>query len=260
VTRAAAQQGARCVIAFTDGINNNSERSQKDVIEIAQLYQVPIFIVGFGSVDENILEDIALETGGYYKYINDVYDLAEFYEDIYRQEKEMYLLQFTDESGGEIPDKISLIAGYKTMEYGGECDYSFNPHVLSSVSGEDRYTSGPEAVVEKYIKGYADAITNQDMSYIEDYLVYDSEIYKEQEDYIQKGYEEVLKSYEIQDAEYDSSGNKCIIQTTETYSVQKPDEPLKLIVQTARYKLKKTSDGWKMYAFDGNVKSKKIKS
>jgi hypothetical protein len=252
VTRVAAQQGAKCVIAFTDGYDNYSQCSSDDVVTLATRYHVPIFIVGFSGADASTMYSIASQTGGRYYDIDDIYNMEEIYKDIYRQEKEMYLVEFTDESGGKMTDEINLLAGYHSAEYGGESYCDFQPNLLISVDGANLYTSGPEATVESYLKGFDDAMSYQDFSYISDYLKKDSNIYKSQKEYVKKGISESLDSYEIVDVDY-SGKKKCIVTTRETYYVQRQGEPLELMTQQCQYQLKKTSDGWKMTDFAGPV-------
>jgi hypothetical protein len=149
-------------------------------------------------------------------------------------------------------DEINLLAGYHSAEYGGESYCDFQPNLLISVDGANLYTSGPEATVESYLKGFDDAMSYQDFSYISDYLKKDSNIYKSQKEYVKKGISESLDSYEIVDVDY-SGKKKCIVTTRETYYVQRQGEPLELMTQQCQYQLKKTSDGWKMTDFAGPV-------
>lgn len=252
VTRVASQQGAKCVIAFTDGCDNYSDCTSQDVISIAQRYRVPIFIVGVGGEDYSDISNIALQTGGRYYSVYDIDNMASIYEEIYRQEKEMYLIEFTDTAGNNLSDEVSIIAGYHSAEYGGECYYDFQPNLLISVESANVYTSGPEATVESYLKGFDDAMTEQDFSYISDYLKTDSNIYNSQKEYVKKGFSEKLDSYEIVSVDYMDEEN-CVVTTRETFYVQKPGEPLQLMTQQCQYKLEKGSDGWKMSDFAGAV-------
>ena len=66
VERVAAQNGARCVIAFTDGNDNYSNCTKEDVVNVANRYHVPVFIIGIGSIDYADVNDIATQTGGMY--------------------------------------------------------------------------------------------------------------------------------------------------------------------------------------------------
>lgn len=254
VTRTAAQNGAKCVIAFTDGIDNNSNCSAQQVIDAANRYSVPVFIIGIGEVDSYDISNIANATGGAYYSIDDITSIREIYDQIYKQEKELYMIQYKDETGAGVSDLSKIMVGYHSQEYGGEENYAYTPKILMSVKGSTIYDDGPEAVVEAYMKNYADAMTESDFSYIEDYLKPGSNIYKTQKKYVEeKDFSLQLDSYEIADTNYKDSKH-CVITTRETYYVQKTGEPLNLMTQQCKYKVAYVNGEWKMTDFDGNVK------
>ncbi len=104
VLYAAQSKGARCVIAFTDGINvpygTGYDYTEYDVIDIAQQYKVPIYLIGIGyDVDSYVLEEIADSTGGFYDSI-DVYSpglpsyWGDIYQRIYEEQQNMYQLSY----------------------------------------------------------------------------------------------------------------------------------------------------------------------
>lgn len=252
VGRVAAQTGARCVIAFTDGNDNYSNCSAEDVVNLANRYHIPVFIIGIGSIDYSTAAGIATQTGGAYYSINDVNSMQSIYDEIYRMEKELYLLEYEDQSGAEITDTADIQVGYRSLKYGGECTYSYTPNTLISVDATTLYTDGPEAVVERYMKNFDDAMTNTDFSYIEDCLLPGSSIYQEQQAYVKKGISEQLDSYEIVSTDY-SDANNCVVTTRETYYVQIKGEPLQLMTQQCQYAVTKSGNDWKMSAFAGQV-------
>ena len=97
------QDGAKCVIAFTDGYNTvESGYSAQLVIDIANMYEVPVYVIGVGydeGYDTTELQTIAEKTGGKYWNIDDLYDLNEIYQTIYTQQKQMYKIVYNcDES------------------------------------------------------------------------------------------------------------------------------------------------------------------
>lgn len=96
VCQAAEQEGAKCVIAFTDGYDNVSTKKSVDVISVANKYGVPVYIIGIGyDVDRNELEYISDETGGFYQSIDDGKNMQDIYNKIYQENKEMYLIEYT---------------------------------------------------------------------------------------------------------------------------------------------------------------------
>lgn len=252
VERVAAQNGARCVIAFTDGQDNNSNCTKEDVVELAKRYHIPVFIIGIGNSDYSSVASIATETGGAYYNSAEVSMMKSIYEEIYEAEKELYVLEYEDASGATLTDTSNIQVGYKSLEYGGECKYSYVPNTLLQVKANALYEDGPEAVVEKYMKNFADAMTTGDFSKIEPYLLYGTPIHQAQKSYVQQKIAEKLDSYEIIGTEYKDQNN-CIVTTRETYYVQLPDSPLQLMTQKCRYVLVLTGRGWHMTDFDGKV-------
>jgi VWFA-related protein len=99
VTNAALQGGARCVIAFTDGQDNRSRYTAREVIQYANEKQVPVYIIGVGSgVEASTLRSIAQNTGGRYWYIDDLYDLEEIFNQIYQEQKQLYVVEYDSDA------------------------------------------------------------------------------------------------------------------------------------------------------------------
>lgn len=184
VNKVAARSGAKCVIAFTDGLDNDSSCTGSDVISLAQRYHVPIFVIGIGYDDFSDVRTIAEQTGGSYYDVSDVFDMGDIYQQIYMQEKQLYLLEFEDSSSVELFSESSIVAGYHTAEYGGDVDYAYTPHTLVSTDDAGMFTNGPEAVVAAYMSAFADAMTYQDFSYIKPYLKAKSPIAATQKKYV----------------------------------------------------------------------------
>ena len=253
VERTAAQSGARCVMAFTDGQDNYSDCTRDDVVDAAQRYHVPVFIIGIGDADYSDASYIAQQTGGVYYNIHDVYSMESIYDEIYQMEKDLFLVEFKDNTGAAVSDVSNIETGYHSIEYGGSCSYSYTPNVLLNVRSSSFYQDGPEAVVERYLRGFADAVTESDFSYISDCLKPGSAIYKEQQSYVLRDIEEQLDSFEIVSVDY-SGGQNCVVLARETYFVQVSGQPLQLMTQECQYALEETGGQWKMTAFVGKVR------
>ena len=58
--------GRKCLLGYTDGIDNNSRRKPEHVVRKAKQSSVPIFLIGVGAVEEKVLRKIAEDTGGSY--------------------------------------------------------------------------------------------------------------------------------------------------------------------------------------------------
>lgn len=100
---------SRVVILLTDGVNNTGEISPVSAAEIAKTYGVRVYTIGVGAngtapypmvtpwgvqmqdvqveIDEDLLKDIALTTGGKYFRATDNTKLAEIYSEINKMEK-----------------------------------------------------------------------------------------------------------------------------------------------------------------------------
>lgn len=100
---------SRVVILLTDGVNNRGEITPQTAAEIAKTYGVRVYTIGVGAngvapypvmtpwgpdvqdiqveIDEDLLKDIAGQTGGRYFRATDNAKLAEIYEEINKMEK-----------------------------------------------------------------------------------------------------------------------------------------------------------------------------
>ncbi|MDO5689800.1 MAG: VWA domain-containing protein [Tissierellia bacterium] len=95
VGKSTEQSGAKCVIAYTDGIDNESRVSAQQVIDLANQYHIPIFIIGMGTeYDDSIQRSIAESTGGSYVNIDYGEDLTPLYNQIYSLQKGMYAVDY----------------------------------------------------------------------------------------------------------------------------------------------------------------------
>lgn len=248
VERVAAQNGARCVIAFTDGNDNYSNCTKEDVVNVANRYHVPVFIIGIGSIDYADVNDIATQTGGMYYNVSDVTSMDKIYEEIYQMEKQLYLVEFEDNTGATVGDIANIQAGHHSIDYGGECEYTYTPNVLMSAKSRDIYTDGPQAAVEGYLKNFDSAMNKSDFSLISGYLKNGSPIYTEQEKYVLRDITERLDSYELTDVSY-ADANNCVISTRETYYVQVKGKPLQLMTQECKYNVENQGDKWQLTSF-----------
>lgn len=248
VERVAAQNGARCVIAFTDGNDNYSNCTKEDVVNVANRYHVPVFIIGIDSIDYADVNDIATQTGGMYYNVSDVTSMDKIYEEIYQMEKQLYLVEFEDNTGATVGDIANIQAGHHSIDYGGECEYTYTPNVLMSAKSRDIYTDGPQAAVEGYLKNFDSAMNKSDFSLISGYLKNGSPIYTEQEKYVLRDITERLDSYELTDVSY-ADANNCVISTRETYYVQVKGKPLQLMTQECKYNVENQVDKWQLTSF-----------
>lgn len=148
IRNAALQGGARCVIAFTDGIDNESFYTPQEIVNYSLTSQVPVYVIGVGgSVEEYVLRTIAESTGGRYWFIDDLYDLQEIFDEIYAEQKELYVVEYeSDPAAGQYaPRDLSV-----TVSGGGylaQQETSFEPvRSLGDVTHTSRYELVKEAL------------------------------------------------------------------------------------------------------------------
>ncbi len=250
----ARQSGARCIIAFTDGNDEHSRYAdQSDVIRIANDYKIPIFIIGIGSSANNAqIRSIAENTGGFYRNINSISDLSEIYNMIYRQQKEMYVLEYTADEGKKYSEHIPSVT-YKSAEYEGSAQaYSFVPSKINPASMEGEL----EKAIGNYLESYVKAMNTSDPSHMLPYVIPNCPLYNTQKNYVNNDYyEELLSFYICSEVQYEGESS-CVLSVHEVYNVKMADEPMYHHEQVASYRMKKDTDGiWKMYEFVGSVKN-----
>lgn len=208
------QSGAKCVIAFTDGYDNRSASSVQDVIDYANLYDVPIFIIGIGDeVDSVVLENIASSTGGEYTSVAYVDSSFEnIYSEIYRIQKEVYCIEYVvDDDNMNNPQDISIYA--RNAENGGTTNYQYT-------ASWDYFG----IVVQQYLTTYIEALTAGNPSILDqcEYLNSDGGIAKDVKKYIKDNKDslaEQLLSSEVTHIQYKDK-NTYIIETEEVYDIQ----------------------------------------
>lgn len=260
VNTTAVQNGAKCVVAFTDGKDNYSQCKADDVIEVAKKYKIPVFIIGIGdTINTYDLQRICDQTNGFYRNINNIDNMAEIYQEIYRQQKEMYMIEY-DAGDSKKSDVRQIMIEYQDRKIGGKEYSSYNPDTLMSADGSTTGLSEPEKVMHSYLNGFVKAINEHKFSYIENYLVPGGDVYNETKEYIKKDITEELLSLNFLDVSYPTS-TSCIVHMQETYKIQNNKEPLHMRTIESYYKLLKQNDGsWKIDSYPQSMKViKKIK-
>lgn len=86
------------VVALTDGMDNSSTKSLKQVVELSKKNKIKIFVIGLGMADKQMLKKIASETGGQYFYTKDPKELSEIYLTIKSRIKSIYNLEYLSQN------------------------------------------------------------------------------------------------------------------------------------------------------------------
>lgn len=130
LTSTSAQLGRNAVIAMTDGADNNSLYSLGEVIEYATRLGIPVFTIGLGNADEDVLQTMATSTGGQYFYAPDSEQLEQVYRSISATLQNQYRLEFTDPGFDNTEHELVMtiqrggVNGEVTRVYTGCRDFS----------------------------------------------------------------------------------------------------------------------------------------
>lgn len=89
------QIGLKVIVAMTDGIDNKSIFNSENIIKKAKLYDIPIFIIGYGNIEFNELNKIAKESGGSFYYTQDSKTMTQIYEKVAKKLLSVYELTYT---------------------------------------------------------------------------------------------------------------------------------------------------------------------
>ena len=101
ISNAGNRSGANCVIAFTDGQDNESRYTYEEVVNLAMTRDVPVYIIGFGDVDSGLLDSLSRQTGGRYWDISEITDMSEILSAIYEEEKDLYCVEYASDGSAD---------------------------------------------------------------------------------------------------------------------------------------------------------------
>ncbi|MDD5937132.1 MAG: VWA domain-containing protein [Clostridiales bacterium] len=133
----ASNTGARCVVAFTDGRNEpyitGYDYTADDVIEVAQKYQVPVYIIGIGSnVDSVEMERIANATGGRFYSNRSASELYGIYNEIYSKQADMYELSYQSKHLNKDAREVYMYYYDAANSVGFRTQFKLEPAVVQS--------------------------------------------------------------------------------------------------------------------------------
>lgn len=130
VTHTKLTTGAKCIIAFTDGEDNASSIDYPEVIELAQRYQIPIYLIGIGNqISTYTLERIASRTGGFYRNIDNETLIEDIITMIYKEQNQLYQLTYRSMDKDLSFDNHNLLIAYQNRLLGGYGESSYIPAI-----------------------------------------------------------------------------------------------------------------------------------
>ncbi len=130
IQNASTQNGARCVIVFTDGDDTKSRSSLEEVIRLAKEKSVPVYTIGVGGqLKADRLRRIANETGGTYHHIDDISSMSRVYDEIYREQKNMYQVKYISDASIPQDAERGVLVTVSGNGYKGYIDRTYTPVV-----------------------------------------------------------------------------------------------------------------------------------
>lgn len=140
IMNAGGREGARCVIAFTDGDDNVSTHTWEDVEKLACLKEVPVFIIGFGDLYyQDELITLTANTGGAYQSIDQLQDMSDILKQIYKTNKQMYCLEYVSDADADAYDERDIELVLADDAYGSRADSSVVPVKIKKHKHTSRY-------------------------------------------------------------------------------------------------------------------------
>ncbi len=89
-----ADNGVNVLVTLTDGQNNKSKSSWREVVDSAVLLEIPVYIIGLGNVNKDTLQMIADMTHGQFIYTRTSESFQEIYSRISNEIQSFYDLKY----------------------------------------------------------------------------------------------------------------------------------------------------------------------
>lgn len=106
--------GLKVLVALTDGNDNRSSLGLDDVILKAQLYEIPIYVIGLGDVNQDTLALLARETNGEYYYSRNAFGLDDVYQRIKDRIQSVYGLMYHSQNFNPSDTSREVLIQYMT--------------------------------------------------------------------------------------------------------------------------------------------------
>lgn len=158
------RDGAKCVIAFTDGMDEHSLKTADDVVQAAKKYGVPIYIVrigsGFGYGEIENLSKITEQSGGkLYTNISFNDNIEDIYYQIYRDLKQYYVVEYTAQDDYDVSDNVEYDVYVRSGEQGGSCTGGY-------IADQDIF----ENLYLRFLDAYIEDMNNHEYNKMDEYI------------------------------------------------------------------------------------------
>jgi Ca-activated chloride channel homolog len=108
-------EGINVIVVLTDGKDNESKSNWKKVVKDANNNNIPVYIIGFGDVNKNILKKITDATNGQFYYSKNSTNIGKVYQKISEQIQAFYNLVY-------VSNNISKFDTLRNVELSFEID------------------------------------------------------------------------------------------------------------------------------------------
>ena len=168
------QSGAKCIVAFTDGYDTKSYYNYNSVLDLAKLYNIPIYLIGIGELSpeyEEILTNISKVTNAYYININESniqQEMSQIYGDISKRQNTLYYIDYTDKNKNK-SEKRELYLEYND----GNTIIRNKIKDTVEIPNNELYKDGKKAAVASFIREsnikYFESLNQRDISIVKDF-------------------------------------------------------------------------------------------
>ena len=117
----------RAIITFSDGKDAGSTYNLQDVIDYAKVEGVPVFTIGIGSVNGDVLSSLANLTGGQYFYSQDEADIDGIYQAISKLLSSQYVITYNSTTNGGVTDTTKVSVNYNNLHGEDSKDFTGCP-------------------------------------------------------------------------------------------------------------------------------------
>lgn len=175
------QSGAKCIVAFTDGYDTKSYYNYNSVLDLAKLYNIPIYLIGIGELSpeyEEILTNISEVTNAYYININESniqQEMSQIYGDISKRQNTLYYIDYTDKNKNK-SEKRELYLEYNDGNtiIRNKIEYPEIPEDKAvEIPNNNLYENGKIASVASFIREsnikYFESMNKRDISLVKDF-------------------------------------------------------------------------------------------
>lgn len=218
------QAGAKCIVAFTDGMDNMSYYNDYNgICSLAKSYGIPIYIIGIGALDfswEQTLQNISSQTNGYYKNI-DTFNIDEemsaVYQDILKSQEQLYYISYLDKNEDE-SQKRELYIEYVDEDITVRNQLKDTVEKPSETVDENIKKAAVASFIRESNLKYFEALNTRNIAAVQDFYDNESQSGKDLLEDVQaniQNAEEKQATFEF----YDYSIDKVEIASDGTYKV-----------------------------------------